>query len=104
VQQDITAKAPQGTFDLVMMIDVAEHIVDSAAFDRCIANLAAAVGPGGTLLVGPLLGRGARHLFYVRFWSTEDVVGRLSSFENVEDVPFRNGVLAVLRRSEGSTA
>ena len=99
VQQDITAGVPEGSFDLVMMIDVAEHIVDTAAFDRCIANLSGAVAPGGTLLVGPLLERGSRHLFYVRYWSTEDVLDRVHGFEHVEDVPFRNGALMVLRRS-----
>jgi SAM-dependent methyltransferase len=102
VQQDITAGVPDGSFDLVMMIDVAEHIVDTPAFDRCIANLAGAVAPGGTLLVGPLLERGSRHLFYVRYWSKEDVLDRVSGFEQVEDVPFRNGALLVLRRTNSA--
>jgi len=35
----------------------------------------------------------------VRYWSTEDVLDRVPGFEHVEDVPFRNGALMVLRRS-----
>jgi 2-polyprenyl-3-methyl-5-hydroxy-6-metoxy-1,4-benzoquinol methylase len=100
VRKDVTSDALEGTFDLVVMIDVAEHIVDTAGFDRCLANLAGAVAPGGTLLIGPLLERSARHLFYVRFWSTQDVLRRLPAFEHLEDLPFRNGLLMVFRRPE----
>jgi 2-polyprenyl-3-methyl-5-hydroxy-6-metoxy-1,4-benzoquinol methylase len=103
-QKDVTSDGLEGTYDVVMMIDVAEHIVSNEAFDRCIANLAGAVAHGGLLLVGPLLDRGARHLFYVRFWSTKDVLERLPSFEHLEEVPFRNGVLTALRRPRPTAA
>ncbi|HSK15806.1 MAG TPA: class I SAM-dependent methyltransferase [Gaiellaceae bacterium] len=98
VRKDVTSAGLEGTFDLVMMIDVAEHIVDTDAFDRCIANLTAAVAPGGTLLIGPLLDRSGRHLFYVRLWSREDVRDRLPTFDHLEDLPFRNGFLSAFRR------
>jgi 2-polyprenyl-3-methyl-5-hydroxy-6-metoxy-1,4-benzoquinol methylase len=97
-QKDVTSGRLEAAYDVVMMIDVAEHIVSTEAFDRCIANLASAVAPGGLLLVGPLLDRGTRHLFYVRFWSTKDVLDRVPGFEHLEDVPFRNGTLTALRR------
>jgi 2-polyprenyl-3-methyl-5-hydroxy-6-metoxy-1,4-benzoquinol methylase len=97
-QKDVTSGRLEAAYDVVMMIDVAEHIVSTEAFDRCIANLAGAVAPGGLLLVGPLLDRGTRHLFYVRFWSTKDVLDRVPGFEHLEDVPFRNGTLTALRR------
>jgi SAM-dependent methyltransferase len=99
-QKDVTSGGVEDTYDVVMMIDVAEHIVSTEAFDRCIANLAKAVAPGGLLLIGPLLDRGGQHLFYVRFWSTMDVLERLPSFEHLEDVPFRNGMLTAFRRSQ----
>jgi hypothetical protein len=94
----VTSDRLEGTYDLVMMIDVAEHIVSTEAFDRCVANLAGVVAPGGILLVGPLLERGARHLFYVRFWSTGDVLEQLPTFDHLGDVTFRNGMLASFRR------
>jgi 2-polyprenyl-3-methyl-5-hydroxy-6-metoxy-1,4-benzoquinol methylase len=97
-QKDVTSDRLEGTYDLVMMIDVAEHIVSTEAFDRCVANLAGVVAPGGILLVGPLLERGARHLFYVRFWSTGDVLEQLPTFDHLGDVTFRNGMLASFRR------
>lgn len=95
VQKDVTSDPLDGVFDLVMMIDVAEHIVDTEAFDRCVANLAGAVAQGGTLLIGPMLDRSGQHLFYVRNWSTDDLLSRLSTMVHVEDVVFRNGVLMV---------
>lgn len=101
VQQDVTQPKPlPGTFDLVMMIDVAEHIVETDAFDRCVSNLCAAVAPGGTLLIGPMLDRSAKHLFYVRFWSADDVLQRVKDLEHTGSVPFRNGVLMAFHRPE----
>ena len=104
LRRDVTSDSLDETWDLVMMIDVAEHIVDPAAFDRAIANLADAVAPGGTLVIGPLLDRSAKHLFYVRFWSTQDVAGRLDGFEHLDDLPFRNGSLMVFRRRASTSA
>lgn len=38
-------------FDLVMMIDVTQHITDDAAFVRAMGNVWQAVAPGGTFVV-----------------------------------------------------
>lgn len=102
-RKDIASDSLDGTYDLVMMIDVAEHIVDPKAFDRALENLSGAVAAGGVLLIGPLLDRGARHLFYVRYWSTQDAVERLPALEHLNDVPFRNGVLMAFRKAGSGT-
>jgi SAM-dependent methyltransferase len=42
---------PPDAFDLVLMIDVTQHITDDRGFARAIANVWNAVAPGGVLLV-----------------------------------------------------
>jgi SAM-dependent methyltransferase len=103
VRKDVASDPLDGTFDLVLMIDVAEHIVDPKAFDRALENLSGAVAAGGVLLIGPLLGRSARHLFYVRDWSAQDAVDRLPTLRPLDDVPFRNGVLMTFRKPGSDT-
>jgi SAM-dependent methyltransferase len=42
---------PPVAFDLVMMIDVTQHITDDAAFERAMRNVWQAVASGGTFVV-----------------------------------------------------
>jgi SAM-dependent methyltransferase len=46
-----TITLPPDAFDLVLMIDVTQHITDDRAFARTIANVWNAVAPGGVFLV-----------------------------------------------------
>jgi len=42
---------PPAAYDLVLMIDVTQHITDDAAFARAMHNVWQAIAPGGTFLV-----------------------------------------------------
>jgi SAM-dependent methyltransferase len=59
---DLGASAPSGTYDLVNVLNVLLHITDERRFRAGLTNLAAAVRPGGYLLmVEPIQdGRGYR--------------------------------------------
>lgn len=96
-QQDITQTPVSETFDLVLLIDVAEHIVEEEAFRAAVANLEAAVTPGGYLLIGPFVEAPKRHLFYVRFWSTSEARSMIRLNE-IDETPFRDGRLLLYRR------
>jgi SAM-dependent methyltransferase len=99
VQSDVTRDTLQGEADLVLMIDVAHHIVTDEAIDTAMENVKRVLAPGGTFLVGPIMVRKKSHLFYVRFWSLEEIRSRFPGYEELESVPFRGGVLLGFRRS-----
>jgi 2-polyprenyl-3-methyl-5-hydroxy-6-metoxy-1,4-benzoquinol methylase len=99
-QADITQEPPTSTYDLVLAIDVLEHIVQPQPLESSLKNLAYACG-SGYLFIGPVYRRSRRHLFYVRFWSKEEILERLRGFEVVETLPFKSEELLILRRSEG---
>ncbi len=48
---DISERGPDGAYDVVNAFDVLYHITDDAAWERALEHLAAAVAPGGILLV-----------------------------------------------------
>lgn len=91
---DITAGRVASEFDVVLMIDVIEHIVTEAKFRSALANVAAMVAQGGVLALAPVAPRGRRSLFYVRFWTEEDVLRGLPDFQVVE----RGGRALLLRK------
>jgi SAM-dependent methyltransferase len=66
LRQDLAASVwpdpspASGQFDLVTAIDVLYHLVDDAAFEAALANLAARVRRGGALLVSDVFVSGER--------------------------------------------
>ena len=97
-QGDVTERAIEGSFDIAIVIDVIEHIVSENDLRAALRNVAGAVSDGGTIVLGPVLQRRGRHLFYVHFWTESDVRAALSEWTVVDDVPFRSGQLLLLRR------
>jgi len=48
---DITRAAPNGRYDIVLMIDVTQHIVEDRRFFTAMENVKAALKPGGVFIV-----------------------------------------------------
>lgn len=95
VRGDITADRVAGEFNVVLMIDVIEHIVTEAKLMSALANLSATMVKGGVLALAPVVPRGRRSLFYVRFWTEDDVLRGLPDFQIVE----RSGRALLLRKT-----
>jgi len=84
VRGDITADRVAGEFDVVLLIDVIEHIVTEEKLMSALANVSAMMAKGGVLVLAPVTPRGRRSLFYVRFWTEDDVLRGLPDFQVVE--------------------
>ena len=97
-QGDVTTDPIAGSFDVAVMIDVIEHIVTDDAFRAAMANIANAVVDDGVFVLGPVLERHGRHLYYVHFWTEDDARAALPDWTVTGEVPFRSGRLLVLRR------
>lgn len=99
IRRDITADPIIGEFDLILMIDVIEHIVGDDKLNFAMANVQRCLASNGRFLVAPVAEKGKRSLFYVRFWSAEDIRRRLPGCLFGEPVPFRYSHLLVARKS-----
>lgn len=51
IQGDITRSVPPGPYDLILMIDVTQHIVHKERFSSAMRNVSRALAPQGTLVV-----------------------------------------------------
>ena len=95
IRGDITADRVAGEFDVVLMIDVIEHVVTENKLMSALANVSAMMTKGGVLALAPVAPRGRHSLFYVRFWTEADVLRGLPGFQVVE----RRGRALLLRKS-----
>jgi SAM-dependent methyltransferase len=97
VRRDITADEVEGTFDLVLMIDVVEHIVSDARFASAMEQVRSCLAPGGLFVVSPMVEERPRSMFYQRFWSAQDVVPHFPGYSFGELTPFRHGHMLTVR-------
>jgi SAM-dependent methyltransferase len=95
---DVSLEPIEGTFDVAVMIDVIEHIVTEEALRSGLGNIAGALADDASFVLGPVAPRSRRHLYYVHFWTEDDVKAALPDWNVVGDVEFRSGKLLLLRR------
>jgi 2-polyprenyl-3-methyl-5-hydroxy-6-metoxy-1,4-benzoquinol methylase len=95
---DITEDAPDEQFDVVLFIDVIQHIVTPERFSAALQNAASCLKPGGVMLLYPLTRQTKRHLFYVHWWSREQAAKALPEYSFGPAHPFRYADLHAVRR------
>jgi 2-polyprenyl-3-methyl-5-hydroxy-6-metoxy-1,4-benzoquinol methylase len=77
---------PHGPFDVISAMDVLFHILDGAAYERAIANLAALLRPGGSLVMSENLLDGRVHVGPVQISRSEAEIVRLLRAHGLEPV------------------
>jgi 2-polyprenyl-3-methyl-5-hydroxy-6-metoxy-1,4-benzoquinol methylase len=93
-----TSKIP-GTYDVILMIDVIEHIVKRAKFEYAMNNLFEALNGGATLFINPLQrGPSRRRMFYLASWGYDDLKVLFPGCSFSQLIPFRGGNLVVIRK------
>ncbi|MBI4420275.1 MAG: class I SAM-dependent methyltransferase [Gemmatimonadetes bacterium] len=98
-RRDITRDVLRGEFDLIVMIDLAEHIVEPDRLTFALENVKRCLAPEGVFAIAlPHSETRRRELFYVRFWSLDDIRDRFAGFAITDPVPFRYGSLLTIRR------
>src|SRR3989338_6704681 len=102
VRRDVTVDLLDCEFDLILMIDVIEHIVSEEKLDFAMSNVQRCLAGNSRFLVAPVVDQGGRSLFYVRFWTVEDIKGRVSECRLDEPRPFRDSRLLIARRGPAS--
>ncbi len=100
---DVTETPIPGTYDLVLLIEVIQHIVDDERLTGAFGHILTALRPDGTLLVGPVSDDpkpARKRLFNVRLWTVAEVTARCPGREVRDLGEFRGGrLLAVGRRT-----
>lgn len=97
-QGDVTTDPIEGEYDVIVMIDVIEHIVEESRLGAAVENVKAALADDGVFIVAPLTARGKRKIFYVRLWSLDDLRERFAGYRIGEPEPFRIGSIVAIRK------
>lgn len=99
---DACVSVPNGPFDLVIYIDVIEHVVTESKLLALLDNMRRVLAPGGRLVIAfPPWSVGRVNLYYLRFWPVEFVLAGLRPLEVMAQRDFRVGQLYVLERAYG---
>jgi 2-polyprenyl-3-methyl-5-hydroxy-6-metoxy-1,4-benzoquinol methylase len=98
IRKDITVDKIAKSFDLIVMIDVIEHIVNGSKFTFAMNNVKSCLDKQGVFIVAPILEASKRELFYVRSWSIEDINNNFQNYNIGELVPFRTGYISTIRK------
>ena len=99
-QKDISSEPLENTFDVILLIDVIQHIVNDQKCRFALENIKNRLSPGGIFLIGPLALENSKKLFYVRSWTIKDVKNIFSEdkFSISAPITFRNGLLHTVRK------
>ena len=97
-KMDITQSAPGETFDLVLLIDVIQHIVKESKLAKAFEHVHASLAPGGVFLLSPIMDKKKKHLFYVHWWTQQDVRRYFTGYEFSAPLPFRYTQLLTLQK------
>jgi 2-polyprenyl-3-methyl-5-hydroxy-6-metoxy-1,4-benzoquinol methylase len=98
-KKDISTHLLGSIFDVTIIIDVVQHIVNHDKFRFAIKNITEHLSPGGTLVIGPLGNKNFKKLFYVYSWTISDVKNIIGNgFKISEPVPFRNAHLFIIKK------
>jgi SAM-dependent methyltransferase len=96
LKADICKDAIEGKYDLIMMIEVLEHIVTKDGLRGAFDNIKRCLAPGGHFILGPVGVKSKKKLFYLHFWSCDDVMAHFESYKVAKHGPFRGGTLMII--------
>lgn len=86
-------------YDLVLMIDVIEHIVSEEKLAFAMKNVQKCLKSNGVFIISPLMTTKKKHLFYLHSWTLEDIRKHFPNDKYLfrEVVPFRQNTLLVIK-------
>jgi len=101
IRKDITTDKIEGSYDLVVMIDVVQHIVNENKLQFAMENIKECLANDGVFVIAPLCetSRTAPLLYFLRMWSLSDVAKHFDNCTMSEPASFRDtdSIIAISR-------
>ncbi len=93
IKQDVTTENILGSYDLIVVVDVIQHIVSDSKLKFAMQNIKGCLAENGVLIIAPLreATRTAPFLYFLRLWSLDDVIQHFDDCEIGQPISFRNG-------------
>ena len=101
IKDDATERFPVEPADLILVLDVIEHVVEVERLHSLLGLAQERLVPGGLLFLSfPPPGASRRNRFYLHYWTEQEVGLPLTNCELVERISFRDGILLGFRKLE----
>lgn len=98
IKKDITVDKIDDKFDLIVMIDVIEHIVEKSKFVFAMNNIKNALSSDGIFIIYPITDITKKHIFYVHSWSLKDMNDIFSGY-NFREVMVQNNKMLMIKNN-----
>jgi SAM-dependent methyltransferase len=97
-QVDVSTTPIPGEYDLIIMMDVAQHITDEAKFRYAMENLKSHLKRDGVIIISTMIGPYERHRFYVVTRPMETFDAIFKDFEIGQPLPFCGNLMFNMHR------
>ena len=98
IKKDVTSDRIKGKFDLIIMIDVIEHIVKESRLSSAMENIKDCLADNGIFMISPVNNISKKHLFYLRSWSIKDIKQRFPGYIFKNLASFRDANMLVIKK------
>ena len=99
IQKDVTREKIEGSFDLIIMIDVIEHIVTESKFSFAMRNVMECFSEKGIFILAPIMQESKRLLFHVRSHSLKEIKRIFSDYTFSPLLSFRGSSIVSIKRT-----
>ena len=98
IKKDFTTEKHEGQYDLIIMIEVLEHIVNDEKFVFAMNNIKNCMAPKGVFVISSVWQAGGKHMFYVRKWTLEEIQNSFKGYKFSPMIPFRSSNMILISR------
>jgi len=99
IKQDISKEKIMGEYDLILIIDVIEHIVLEEKFIYTMYNIKTSLRYNGYLILSGYSNNSNRkNLFHFKHWKKDKIINELTGFTILNEIKFRNNNLIILQK------
>lgn len=101
VRQDVATEKMFGSYHLIVMIDVVQHIVSDSKLKFAMDNVKGCLAENGVFIIAPLrnVTRKIPFFYFLKLWSLDDVVQHFGDCQVSEPIVFRDGeAMVAIRR------
>jgi len=98
IKKDITRDRIEGKYDLIIMIDVAQHIVNEEKLTLALNTIKECMSDKGIFLIAPLSEKDKKLHYYVHHWSPSFIKKIFPGHEFNNLIPYRGGKALVIRK------
>jgi 2-polyprenyl-3-methyl-5-hydroxy-6-metoxy-1,4-benzoquinol methylase len=95
---DVSAEELNGQYDLIIMIDVIQHITEPAKFRKAMDNVYRCLKPNGHFILTPIESETKKLFFYLACWTLEDILKSFPHCQVSEPLAFRTSEIRAIHK------